>query len=305
VYLTHNLSTNLYPGATSLDFAFVGGFNFSMAMLLAPFITMFARRYNTRTTMIVGAALIAVGFITASFTRKVWELYLSQGMLVGFGVAFLWIPSMAILPQWFDKRGSLANGIGAAGSGIGGLIFSFGTQSMIDRTSLAWSLRVTGIVCGVINMVAALLIRNRNDAIKPPQRGFDTKLLCRYEVVLLLAWAFISIFGYITILFSLSDFARSMGLDASQAASISAFLNLGTAIGCPLIGVVSDRCGRIETAGLITLVCGINCFAIWLPATSYGVIVPFAIVNGGMLGVFWMVSADIPFMRIRLSNADD
>ena len=261
-------------------------------MLVAPFVTTFARKYKTQPTMMIGAILIATGFISASFARKVWELYLSQGALVGFGVGFVWIPSIAILPQWFERRRSLANGIASAGSGVSGLVFSFVTQAMITKLSLAWSLRITGIICGVMNLISALLMRNRNKIIKPAQRGFDTKLLRRYDVLLLLAWAFISMLGYITLLFSLSDFARSIGLSVSQAASVSAFLNLGTAVGRPFIGVLSDRCGRLETAGVITLLCGITCFAIWLPANSYGVTVFFAIVNGAILGVFWMVSRD-------------
>lgn len=95
--------------------------------------------------------------------------------------------------------------------------------------------------------------------------------------------------GYITLLYSLSDFGRFVGLTKSEAASITAYLNLGTAIGRPLIGVASDRIGRMEVAGLLTLFCGITCFAIWIPAASYGVIVFFAILIGGILGVFWMV----------------
>ena len=240
--------------------------------------------------MIFGASLMSAGFIAASFASEVWQLYLSQGALVGLGIGFIWIPSMAILPQWFDKKRSLASAIGSAGSGIGGLIFSFGTQAMIDSISLAWSLRIIGIVCGVTNTASALLFRNRNKSIRPPQRGFDTKLLRRYDVLLLISWAFISMLGYITILFSPSDFALSIGLSSSQAAAVSGFLNIGTAVGRPFIGIISDRYGRMETAGIITLICGMTCFAIWLPANSYGVAVFFALINGGMLGVFWMVS---------------
>ena len=259
-------------------------------MLLAPLITIFARQYNTRAAMILGALLLASGFISASFATKIWHLYLSQGVLVGAGVGFVSIPCIAILPQWFDKRRSLAGGISTAGSGIGGLIFSFATQAMIDNISLAWSLRITGIVVGIMNLVAAMTIRNRNKAINPPQRGFDLKLLRRYDCLLLLAWAFVSMLGYITLLYSLSDFARSIGLDANQASAITAFLNLGTAIGRPMIGVVSDRYGRMEVAGSITFFCGVICFAIWLPAKSYGVTIFFAIIVGAILGVFWMVS---------------
>lgn len=288
VYLAHYLSAKIYPDASSIDFAFIGGLNFSMAMLVAPVVTIFARRFGTQTPMLLGAILLAAGYISASFARRIWQLYLSQGMLVGFGVGFVSIPSIAILSQWFERKRSLASGIASAGSGIGGLIFSFATEAMIDNISLAWSLRVTGIVAGMMNVIAALMIRNRNKVIMPPQRGFDTILLRRYDVVLLLFWAFISMLGYITILFSLSDFARSIGLSASKAAAVSAFLNLGTAIGRPLVGMASDYFGRMETAGVLTLICGITCFAIWLPATSYGVTIVFVVISGAFFGVFWM-----------------
>ena len=290
MYLAHYLAANVYPGSSDIDFALIGGFNFSMAMLVAPFVTIFARKYGHRLSMISGATLITSGFVAASFAHEVWALYLSQGALVGFGVGFVAIPTIAILPQWFEKKRSLATGIGSGGSGVGGLIFSFGTQAMIDNLSLAWSLRITGIVSGIMCVIAAILMRNRNKTIRPPQRGFDTNLLKRYDVLLLLAWAFTSMLGYIALLFSLSDFAHSIGLNARQAAAVSAFLNLGTAVGRPLIGLVSDHCGRLETSGVITAFCGVTCFAIWLPANSYGVTIFFAIINGAILGVFWMAS---------------
>lgn len=290
VYLAYYLANNIYPSATSIDFAFIGGLNFSMAMIVAPFVTIFARKAGTQVPMATGAILLAAGYISASFAHEIWQLYLSQGVLVGFGVGLVSIPSMQILPQWFDKRRSLANGISSAGSGIGGLIFSLATQAMIENISLAWSLRITGITCGIMNLFSALMTRNRNLIVKPPQRGFDTKLVRRYEVLLQLAWGFISMLGYIVILFSLSDFARSIGLSASQSSAITAFLNLGTAIGRPMIGVVSDRYGRLETSGIITFVNGMLCFAVWIPANSYGVTILFSILSGAMLGVFWMVS---------------
>jgi len=57
-----------------------------------------------------------------------------------------------------------------------------------------------------------------------------------------------------------------------------------------MIGVTSDRYGRMETAGIITFVNGVMCFAIWIPAKPYGVTILFAVLSGAMLGVFWMVS---------------
>ncbi|KAI4609608.1 uncharacterized protein J4E87_011034 [Alternaria ethzedia] len=288
IYLSHYLADDIFPEASTWDYAFIGGFNFAIAMLLAPFVTVFCRRFGTHVVMCCGLVLQLAGFIAASFATQIWQLHLSQGVLIGSGIGFLYIPCLPVLSQWFDRKRSLANGISAAGSGVGGAAFTWGTEAIIQRFSIGWALRITGIIAFVANLTATVFIRDRNKAIRPSQLGFDTKLLRRYEVVLLLAWVFISMLGYIVLLFSLSDFALSISLSRSQATDIIGLLNVGTAIGRPIIGILGDRWSRIDTAGALTLLCGLSCFASWLPATSYALTVFFAILCGAIVGVFWM-----------------
>jgi MFS family permease len=290
VFLAYYLENRIYPSATSVDFAFIGSLNFTMSMLASPVVTVMAREYGIRVPMSIGILFQTAGFVAASFATKIWHLYLTQGMLVGLGLGFTWIPSIAILPQWFRRRRSLANGITSAGSGIGGLMFSLATRAAISHISLAWALRIIGILSGFMNILATIAVRSRNHVIQPKQHPFDVVLLRQYEVLLILAWAFASMLGYMTLLYSMSDFARSIGLDSSQAATVTAFLNLGAALGRPFIGVLSDKYGRIETAGYSTFLCAVLIFAIWVPATSYGLTSFFAIVTGAVFGVFWPVS---------------
>jgi hypothetical protein len=82
-----------------------------------------------------------------------------------------------------------------------------------------------------MNLLATVAIRSRNYKVQLKQHPFDTTLLHHYEVFLVLALSFVSMLGYITLLFSMSNFARSIGLGDSQAASLTALLNLGTALG--------------------------------------------------------------------------
>jgi MFS family permease len=242
--------------------------------------------------MFLGILSQTLGFISASFASQIWQLYLTQGLLVGFGIGLTWIPSIAVLPQWFLKRRSMANGICSAGSGIGGIIFSFAVRAIMSKYSLAWALRTCGLVSGFMNILATCAIRSRNHIVQPRLHPFDVLLFRRYEVILVLGWGFVSMFGYVILLFSLSDFARSIGLGSAQAAAVTALLNLGTAVGRPVVGLASDRFGRIETAGSVTFLCFVSVFAIWVPATSYGATICFAVINGGILGVFWMVCID-------------
>ena len=254
--------------------------------------------------MTTGVILMAGGFVAASFAKEIWQLYLSQGLCVGVGLGSMFIPSTAILPQWFLKRRSLAQGLASCGSGFGGLAVSLGTSAMIEQISLAWSLRITGFLCLILNGISTALMRDRNHIVKPPQLGFAIHLLRRYDCLLLLSWAFVNLLGYMVILYSLSSYANQVvGLTQKQAGIITAVLNLGTALGRPCIGLASDRLGRIEVAAGMTLFNGIIVFAIWLPANSFGVLIFFAIVSGGCLGTIWMVSSS--FVHFLTTEGND
>ncbi|KAF2816811.1 MFS transporter, MCP family, solute carrier family 16, member 6 [Mytilinidion resinicola] len=288
VFLAYYLSHDVFHGATALDYAFIGGLNFGISLFIASPVTYLTRILGTHIPMLIGIVLQTGGFIAASFAKKIWHLYISQGLLVGLGVGFIFIPSVGVTSQWFEKKRSLANSITSAGSGVGGIIVAFATLPMIENISLGWALRIIGIISGTVNVIATCLIRNRNKVIKPAMHPFDLKLLHQGNVIILLSWAFFSMLGYIIIIYSLSDFARSIGLPSSQASMITGFLNLGTAVGRPCIGVLSDRYGRIKVAGLTTFICFLSIFMVWVPANSYGITVFFALLSGAIVGVFWM-----------------
>ncbi|PSN71373.1 major facilitator superfamily protein [Corynespora cassiicola Philippines] len=287
VYLGHYLRRNDYPQASATDFAFVGGFNFSLAVLIAPFVTYIARLYGPRAPMIVGVFLFSGAFLAASFACQLWQLYLTQGIMVGLGVGLIYIPSIAIVSQWFSEKRSLANGICAAGSGIGGLATCFATEAIIQKLDISWALRITAIFVFVTNLIATVLLRSRNSEILPSQKPFDVLLLRNYQFCLLLGWSFVMMFGYITLMFSLPDFSRAIGLTSESSATTAALLNLGAAVGRPLIGFASDKFGRIEITLYLTITCGFMCFGLWVPASTEGLLFTFSILSGAILGIFW------------------
>lgn len=273
-------------------------------MALSPLWTILTRKLGQKPVMASGSILMSSGFIAASFAHLPWHLYFTQGALVGLGIGALFIPSVQVVPQWFDRRRSLAVGLASSGSGFGGLAFSFATDALIRNVSLAWALRVTGIVCFVGNALGTALIRNRNAQVKPHQLGCARHLLRRYDCLLLLAWAFTNVLGYIVILYSLSSYAvEVVGLTQKQAGLLTAMLNLGTGVGRPAIGLLSDRWGRVRVAGFITAGCAVLVFAAWVPAGSHAVLVFFSLASGVILGVYWMVSAvSLWLMRFLLTK---
>lgn len=293
VFLAYYLSNNMFPGATPLHYAFIGGLSISQALIVSPIATLTTRTFSTRTTLLIGVVLETASFIGASFATKIWHLFLTQGLCFGWGMGFLFVGSVGIAAQWFSTRRSLANGISAAGSGLGGLVYSLSTQAMIRNIGLPWAFRILGIVAFVVNTSCALLIRDRNKQIGSSQLSFDWRLFKRLEFCGLMLFGFLSMLGYVVLLFSLPNYARTIGLTAQQGSIIGALLNLGQALGRPPIGYFSDSIGRLNMASSMTFACGVFSLVIWMFAKSFGVVVFFGMLGGTVAGTFWAVAAPV------------
>lgn len=208
-------------------------------------------------------------------------------------MGFLFVGSVGIIPQWFTTKRSLANGIGAAGSGLGGLIYSLSANAIIQRISLGWAFRILGIIAFAVNFTCAILVKDRNKQVGASQTLFDWRLLKRPEFLGILAWGFFSMLAYIVLLFSLPNYASSVGLTAHQGSIVGALLNLGQSLGRPPIGYFSDTFGRINMAATMTFLAGLFVLVIWTFATSFGVLVFFALIGGTVAGTFWAVSCSL------------
>lgn len=284
----------------------MGGLSISQALLISPLATYTTREYGTRTTLLIGVFLETLALIGASFSREIWQLFLSQGLCFGYGIGFLFVGSVGIVPQWFSKRRSLANGISTAGSGIGGMLYSLAANAMIEMVGISWAFRILGILVFSVNFVCALLVKDRNEAIGVTQLVFDYNLFRRFEFLLTLGWGFLSMLGYVVLLFryvsgskdktdwqyhlprsSLPNYALSIGLSSKQGSIIAATLNLGQGLGRPIIGFYSDAVGRINIAGFLTFVCGLLCLILWTFAKSFGVLTFFATFVGTVAGIYW------------------
>jgi MFS family permease len=293
VFLAYYLANNAFPGATPLHYAFIGGLSISQALIVSPIATLTTRVFSTRTTLLIGVVLETTSFIGASFSTRIWHLFLTQGLCFGWGMGFLFVGSVGIAAQWFTTRRSLANGFAAAGSGIGGLVYSLAAQAMIKDIGLPWAFRILGIIAFVVNTCCALLIRDRNTQIGSSLLSFDWRLFKRWEFVGLMVWGFLSMLGYVVLLFSLPNYARTIGLSAQQGSIIGALLNLGQALGRPPIGYFSDNVGRLNMAGMMTFACGVFSLVIWMFAKSFGVVVFFGMLGGTVAGTYWAVAAPV------------
>ncbi|KAJ4424782.1 hypothetical protein N0V82_000501 [Gnomoniopsis sp. IMI 355080] len=293
VFLAYYLNSDTFPGASPIDFAFVGGLSISIALLFAPLATVVIRKFGTRTCLQIGVILETAAFIGASFTSQIWHLLLSQGIAFGAGMGFLFTGSVGLLPQWFIKRRSLANSIGTAGSGFGGLTYSLAANAMISQLGLAWAFRILAILAFVVNGGCSFLARDRNKEVGAVHQAFHKGLFKKVELYLFLAWGFFSILGYIIVVFSLASYASVVGYTATQGSILAAVFNLSQGLGRPLIGFYSDRIGRINVAGLSALLAGLAAFFLWIFAgRHYAGAIVYALF-GLFAGSIWPVIAPV------------
>ncbi|KAL2879086.1 hypothetical protein SGCOL_005506 [Colletotrichum sp. CLE4] len=315
VFLAYYLNSGAFPGASPISLAFVGGLSFSVgescpqvpqllrvisltrspqpALLIAPIVTFCIPRIGTQPTLGIGVVIQAAALIGASFTTQIWHLLLSQGIGFGIGMGFTFNSTVGVVPQWFVVRRSFANSIATAGSGLGGLIYSLGSNAMIRNIGLPWAFRILAILSFVVNGTCCLMMKDRNKALGSVHVAFHKDIFKRIEFWLFVAWGFFGLFGYVISVFSLADYAQTVGFNASQGSIVSAMFNLSQGIGRPVIGLVSDRFGRINVAGLGTIIAGLATFLLWiLAAKHFAGLIVFALF-GAFAGVLWPTVAPV------------
>ncbi|PYH42114.1 MCT family MFS transporter [Aspergillus saccharolyticus JOP 1030-1] len=302
VFLSYYLSHDVFPNTSDLSYAFTGGLSISCALLVAPVATYLIHVFGTRFTLNLGVFFETLSLIGSSFATQRWHIFLSQGVCFGWGMGFLFVGTVGIIPQWFSRRRSLAMGINAAGSGLGGLMYSLAVGAIIPRLGLAWAFRILGIIACVVNLVCANLLRDRNQAVGSRHQPFALPLLKRPEFLLFLGWGVFSMLGYVALLFSVANFALSVGLTSHQGSVVSALLNLGQGLGRPFVGMFSDRLGRINIATFLTFLCGLFCLVIWTFARSMGVVCFFAVLVGTVAGTYWATVAPVASEIIGLRD---
>ncbi|BAP73698.1 probable transporter MCH2 [Kluyveromyces marxianus] len=314
IYLADYLSTNAFPGGGKLDYAAVGGIAFGGGLLFAPVIVHFSRIYGVQIVIGIGIVCQTAALLLAAFSKKLWQLYLTQGLLISFGLASICIPSFTLVPQWFRNKRTLASGIGTSGSGLGGIIFNLGMQRIIEVKSVKWALIVQCIICSVLSCIALALTRTRTKIIHgnaaKAKSSFKELAVEHLEVFkifgmwLLCLWVAFTMLGYVIILYSLSAFTQSLGYNAKKGSYVSCMVSLGGLVGRPIIGHIADKFGPITVGAIVNLIVAILCWAMWIPCTNFGVAIAFGLLQGALIGTVWVIFASVSARVIGLKRLE-
>ena len=133
-----------------------------------PFAGRLADRWGPRRVILLSLVMLGIGSIGAAAVSALWQLYLTNGILLGIGAGGLGLATGSVIAaRWFEARRGLAIGIAAGGMSAGQLvIIPLAAALMLWfgwRVSLFW----LGLgVLAIVLPLATWLIRN-----EPADRG--------------------------------------------------------------------------------------------------------------------------------------
>ncbi|KAK0621752.1 major facilitator superfamily domain-containing protein, partial [Bombardia bombarda] len=229
------------------------------------------RLLTLKTITISGVLMMAAGFALASLATTIWQLLLTQGFLVGFGMSLLYFPLLAPAPEYFTTHRATAMGFMLAGGGAGGLILSPVIRALLSSVGGRWTLRIYALFNLVVGLPIAWAVpRSRfatvSTADGPERRNTHVSraLAVRSTFILSAVAAFLQAAGAQLPLAFIPSYTVALGLSASTGANLLAASNAINAVSRVLTGYAGDRLGRQNTLLLTLLLASLSVFAFWL-----------------------------------------
>jgi OFA family oxalate/formate antiporter-like MFS transporter len=226
-------------------------------------------KFGPRLLISVGALMAGGGWVLSAYVENIWALYLTYGVICGFGTGIIYVGIIGLMVRWFPDRRGLATGLAAAGYGFGAIFTSFPIDSMIKSAGYAHTLVVWGIIQGVIGVIAAQGLRIPPEGWQPEgyaaavparmqsKRSYSPAEMLRSPVfwLLFLMMSMMSTSG-LMVVSNVGPFAKEFNVADALVLGMAALplsltlSRLTNGLTRPFFGWVSDHIGRESTMAL-------------------------------------------------------
>ena len=241
---------------------------------------MLADRWGPRMVCMTGMVSIAMGLFLTSMAQSLATVYLSYGLLVGLGIAFVYTPSIACVQPWFNKRRGLASGIASAGVGAGTLILPVVVSYLLIAVNWREALQMMSAGVLLIGLTAGFLLKRAPNLSGSTSGQLPGLTLSATLKTPSFKWLYMGTLLGAPVMFvpfaHISAAARDAGVPDAQAVGLVGLIGIGSLVGRFAIGWLADRMGRIKTLMLMQGLMGLS-YLVWAGAQDPWMFAVFAL----------------------------
>lgn len=196
----------------------------------------------------VGLLMIVFGMFMTSLCTEYYQFLLAQGFCVGLGMGIIFLPSAAILSQYFLRHRALVLGLASAGSPVAGILFPIIFSNLEPRIGFGWTTRIMAFIILALSVVPIVFMHTR----LPPTRGrkqamFDATAVRDLPYVTFAAAGFFSFLTLYVPFFYVVLWAHTHHVSSPEwAPYLVTFLNAGSFFGRIIPNALADRYGALN-----------------------------------------------------------
>ena len=247
-------------------------------------------RFGTKRVMAVGAVVMGVGLFLTSIVHQLWLGYLTYGVGVGVGTACGYVPMVAAVGSWFDRRQGLAIGVAVSGIGLGTLVGAPTAATLINLYGWRQTYVIFAVVSFTVLAICAFLA-DRPTPAGPTRLNLGRAVRTRVFGILYLS-VLLQGFGLFTFFVHLVPYAQATGATRFAAAALLGVVGVFSTIGRLAFGPLADRFGRIRIFQLAVFVMAAS-YLIWIAGPSYPWLAVFAAIMGASYGGWVAISPSV------------
>ena len=212
-------------------------------------------RYGPRPVLLLSALAVGGLFALASTINTLWQLYLVLGVLLGFGMASVYLVPTATVSRWFVEQRGLALGILFSGLNLAYLTGPLMSAYLIQGLGWRTTYLVLGATVWAIAIPASLLTRfppggsieARSDRSAAPGGLTARESLGDVRLWLLtIAWLLHGV-SSMMIAVHLVPYVKDRGVTLETASLALTIYGTGNIVGRLVFGLAADRVGTKHT----------------------------------------------------------
>ncbi len=224
--------------------------------LASIFMGRLADRVGIFVPVVLGAVLLALGFVAAGRAATIGQFTLMQGLLIGVGASVTFAPLLADTSLWFTKNRGLAVGIIASGNYLAGTIWPPLLTHFMQTDGWRATYFAVAIFCFVTMLPLALALRRRapvttvavnlaqeGEAIEPRSLGFAPNTLQLILIVAGLSCCVAMSMPQVHIIAYCGD----LGFGVARGAQMLSLMLACGIVSRLSFGWISDRIGGLRT----------------------------------------------------------